>query len=370
MVDRRSTLEELVVMREFWNSKRVLVTGHTGFKGSWLSLWLQELGATVSGYSLDPPTEPNLFKTARVGERMQSIKGDLRDLAELRNAVAQARPEVVFHLAAQPLVRQSYAEPVETFATNVMGTVNLLEALRDAPGLRAIVVVTTDKCYENREQQQGYKETDRLGGRDPYSNSKACVELVAQSYRDSFFDPACYAEHRVGLATGRAGNVIGGGDWARDRLLPDALRAVNSNQALTIRNPHAIRPWQHVLDAVSGYLLLAQQLWIDGPHYAQAWNFGPMDDDVREVAWVIEEFRKQSGLPLRWEIDPGPKLHEAQLLKLDCLKAHEQLHWHPRWDVSTALRQTALWHQAHAAGHDMRAATLAQIHEYTHTLIS
>ncbi|TDU28342.1 CDP-glucose 4,6-dehydratase [Panacagrimonas perspica] len=349
----------------FWSGKRVLVTGHTGFKGGWLSLWLQELGSRVTGFSLPaPPTEPNLFTVANVGASMHSIPGDIRDAAALRDAVAQARPEIVFHLAAQPLVRRSYAEPVETYSTNVLGTVQVLDALRAAPGLRAIVVVTTDKCYENNDRPQAFREDDRLGGHDPYSSSKACAELVAQSFRDSYFPVSRHAEHGVGLATARAGNVIGGGDWADDRLIPDALRAVDRGVTLSLRNPRATRPWQHVLEPVCGYLTLAKALWEHGPSKAQAWNFGPFAEDARDVGWIVREFQTQSGLPLSWNVAEGPHPHEAQWLELDWSKAERELGWRPRWRVHHALHQTATWHQAHAAGQQMRAFTVAQIREY------
>ena len=349
----------------FWSGKRVLVTGHTGFKGGWLSLWLQELGSQVTGFSLrEPPTEPNFFTVASVAGSMHSICGDVRDVAAVREAVMQAQPEIVFHLAAQALVRRSYAEPLATLATNVLGTAHVLDALRQVRGLRSVVMVTTDKCYENTDRGHAFREDDRLGGHDPYSGSKACAELVVQSFRDSYFPISRHSEHGVGLATARAGNVIGGGDWAADRIIPDALRALDRHVPMSIRNPRATRPWQHVLEPVSGYLTLAKALWEQGPTKSQAWNFGPFLEDARDVGWVVREFKAQSGLPLKWEMAEGPHPHEAQRLELDWSKAERELGWRPRWRVHRALHQTAVWHQAHLAGEEMRAFSLAQIRDY------
>lgn len=337
----------------------MLVTGHTGFKGGWLALWLQSLGAKVHGYALDPPTEPHLFGVARVGEGMAgNTSADIRDAGAFAAAMQAAQPDIVFHLAAQSLVRHSYAAPVEAYAVNVMGTVNLLEAVRATPGVRAVVNVTTDKCYENREWVWGYREDEALGGHDPYSSSKACSELVTAAYRRSFLDAA-----GVALASARAGNVIGGGDWAADRLLPDFLRALDAGAALQIRSPDAIRPWQHVLEPLSGYLLLAERLFTGQAAFAGAWNFGPADEDARPVRWIVE--RLVSATPgAAWTCDATPQLHEAGHLKLDSSKARARLGWRPHWQLSTALDKTLAWHAAWRRGEDMRAVTLAQIAEY------
>jgi CDP-glucose 4,6-dehydratase len=345
---------------QFWRGRRVLITGHTGFKGSWLCLWLTSLGAEVHGYALPPPTAPSLFDVAKVGDLLASSEiADVRDSEALCATVRRVRPEVVFHLAAQPLVRYSYRAPLETYAVNVMGTAHLLEAVRQCDGVRAVVSVTTDKCYENREWPWGYREYEPLGGHDPYSSSKACAELVSAAYRDSFL-----AASGVALATARAGNVIGGGDWATDRLLPDFLRALDAGETLTIRSPGAIRPWQHVLEPLSGYLALAEALVTTGAQAAEAWNFGPVDDDARQVGWILD--RLSTRIPeLRWQLDASPQPHEANYLKLDSSKARARLGWVPRWRLGKALDMTVGWHRAWRQGSDMRAVSLAQIAEYT-----
>jgi CDP-glucose 4,6-dehydratase len=345
---------------QFWHRRRVLVTGHTGFKGSWLCLWLASMGAEVHGYALPPPTDPSLFDKAKVGDLLASSEmADVRDGEALCAAVRRVHPEIVFHLAAQPLVRRSYRAPVETYAVNVMGTVHLLEAVRQNDSVRAVVSVTTDKCYENREWPWGYRENEPLGGCDPYSNSKACAELVSAAYRTSFL-----ADSGVALATARAGNVIGGGDWAADRLLPDLLRALDAGETLIIRSPGAIRPWQHVLEPLSGYLALAEALVASGVQAAEAWNFGPVDDDARPVGWILEHLA--ASVPeLRWQCDSAAQPHEANYLKLDSSKARTQLGWAPRWRLDKALDMTVAWHSAWRQGDDMRALSLAQITEYT-----
>ena len=359
MGERRGAVEDVGLNSDFWRDRSVFVTGHTGFKGGWLSLTLADAGARVHGYSLEPPTEPSLFETARVADRLAShVTGDVRDERVLREAMQAARPEVVFHLAAQPLVRQSYRQPAETYAINVMGTVHLLEAVRATPEVAAVVNVTTDKCYENKEWAWGYRESEPLGGRDPYSNSKACSELVAAAYRDSFL-----ASAGVRLATARAGNVIGGGDWAADRLVPDFFRAMQSGVPLAVRYPGAIRPWQHVLEPVGGYLLLAERLASLGAEYAQAWNFGPADDDARPVSWLLDRLAERAAAA-QWSRAGGEHGHEAGYLKLDSSKARQDLGWRPRWDLTAALDKTLEWHAAWLAGRDMQQVCLRQIHEH------
>ena len=349
---------------EFWRGKRVFLTGHTGFKGSWLSLWLQQLGADLSGYALAPPTTPSLFDVADVSAGMRSVIADIRDPSALTKAIQEAKPDIVIHMAAQPLVRYSYQAPVETYATNVMGTVHLLEAIRQTPSVRAVVNVTSDKCYENKEWHWGYRENEPMGGYDPYSNSKGCAELVTAAYRNSFFNPTKQTEHRVSIASGRAGNVIGGGDWAADRLIPDILRAIEASQAVNIRSPHAIRPWQHVLEPLSGYLTLAEKLYTAGPAYAEGWNFGPADDDAKPVQWIVEQLTAQWGEGATWQMDTNPQPHEAHYLKLDCSKAHAKLDWNPRWNLQATLKSIVHWHKQWLAEDNMQKATLQQISDY------
>lgn len=343
---------------EFWRGKRVFLTGHTGFKGGWLCMLLRSLGATVHGYALAPPTSPSLFVEAGVEAMLAShTLADIRDSAALSNALGRADPEIVLHLAAQPLVRYSYREPVETFAVNVMGTVNLLEAIRQHGGVRAVVNVTTDKCYENREWLWPYRENEAMGGHDPYSASKGCAELVTAAYRTSFLAAA-----GVSVATARAGNVIGGGDWAEDRLLPDFLRAIDQACELVIRSPRATRPWQHVLEPLSGYLMLAEQLFSQGAAFSEGWNFGPREEDARPVEWLLHELA--AAFPgMCWRTEASTQ-HEAHYLSLDSSKAHHRLGWRPRWRLSTALAQTAAWHKAWRSGSDMAAFTQAQIESY------
>lgn len=347
---------------EFWRGKRVLLTGHTGFKGSWMSLWLQSMGAQVHGLALTPPTEPALFNEARVAEGMDSAIGDIRDYATVQQIMSAVKPEIVIHMAAQPLVRYSYQAPVETYATNVMGTVHVLEAARQADTVRAIVNVTTDKCYENKEWIWGYREDEPMGGYDPYSNSKGCSELVTSAYRRSFFQQGTLA-----LASARAGNVIGGGDWASDRLVPDILRAFEKRQPVVIRNPHSTRPWQHVLEPLSGYLLLAEQLYTHGQAWAEGWNFGPHDDDAKPVQWIVEHMVRNWGNGATWQLDGGQHPHEAHYLKLDISKAKARLGWQPRWNLSTALEHIIQWHQAWQDRQPMRDVCLAQIQAFMRT---
>lgn len=345
----------------FWSGRKVFITGHTGFKGSWLALWLQRLGARVTGYALAPPTDPSLFEQARVATGMTSIVGDIRELDRLRAALVAAEPDVVLHLAAQSLVRLSYDEPVETYATNVLGTVHVLEAIRTVPTVRALVNVTTDKCYENFEWDRAYREDDRLGGRDPYSNSKACAELVTAAYRSSFFEHG-----HVAIASARAGNVIGGGDWAKDRIVPDAMRAFAAGRTLTVRNPASIRPWQHVLEPLAGYLLLAERLVTEGAAFARAWNFAPTDDLVLPVGELVAKLVAAWGPGAAWtsgaEVDAP---HEAKLLRLDASLAHAQLGWQPALTIDAALEWIVEWHRAVAGGADARALCEAQLVRYS-----
>lgn len=349
---------------KFWNGKKVLLTGHTGFKGSWLSLWLQRLGATVIGYSQPAPTHPSLFEAAHVAAGMTSIIGDICDLEKLRLVMVEHQPQIVIHMAAQPLVRYSYANPVETYAVNVMGTVNLLEAVRHTESVRSVVVITTDKCYENREWVWGYREDEPMGGRDPYSSSKGCAELVTAAYRSSFFPPEEYDRHRVAVASVRAGNVIGGGDWASDRLIPDILRAIQARQPVLIRSPHAIRPWQHVLEPLSGYLTLAERLWQEGPKYAEGWNFGPNDEDARPVSWIVDHLTALWGEGASWEVDVAHHPHEAHYLKLDCSKAKARLNWYPQLNLATALEWIVEFYRAYIQSPDIRPVVEAQINRY------
>lgn len=357
-------MEGLVLNPSFWRDKRVFVTGHSGFKGGWLSLWLQQLGAKVTGYSLPPPTEHSLFQTARVADGMTSIMGDIRDPAGLTEAIKQAEPDIVIHMAAQPLVRRSYVDPVETYSTNVMGTVHLLEAVRQSSTVRAVVNVTTDKCYENKEWIWAYRENEPMGGYDPYSNSKGCAELVTSAYRSSFFNPEEFERHRVALASARAGNVIGGGDWAADRLIPDILSAFTMGKTVEIRSPKAIRPWQHVLEPLRGYLKLAEELHQHGTPYAQPFNFGPRAEDTQPVEWIVRELAALWGDGASWAVDQGQHPHEANLLKLDIAKAAHLLNWHPLLNLQEALKLTVDWARGLQSGQDMRTLTLTQIKNY------
>ena len=349
----------MAVDLEFWKGRRVLLTGHTGFKGSWLSLWLQSMGAEVTGFSLDVPTTPSLFELGRVEDGMRSMTGDIRDHESIDAAVAGCEPEVVFHMAAQSLVRRSFSDPRQTYATNVMGTVNVLEAVRAKGDVRVVVNVTSDKCYENREWEWGYREDDPMGGHDPYASSKGCAELVAAAFRRSYFD---HGETR--LASVRAGNVIGGGDWGEDRLLCDLIRAALAGGTVPIRNPTAVRPWQHVLNPLSGYLTLAQALW-ERVELAGAWNFGPSDEDARSVSWIVEEVAERWPGGVRWVPDEGTHPHEAHQLKLDSSRARALLGWRPLWNLDAALDAIVGWYRAYADSGDVREVTLAQIAKFS-----
>jgi CDP-glucose 4,6-dehydratase len=346
---------------DFWRDRRVLLTGHTGFKGAWLTLWLNTLGARVTGFSLGVPTRPSLYELARVGEQIESIEGDVRDYQSLADALDQARPEVVIHMAAQSLVRRSFAEPRQTYDTNVMGTVNLLDALRHRVDARVVVNVTSDKCYENREWDWAYREREPMGGGDPYSSSKGCSELVTSAFRQSFFG----ALGAPRLASARAGNVIGGGDWGADRLIADAMRGALAGSPLLVRSPQSVRPWQHVLNPLSGYLVLAQALW-ESDRFAAAWNFGPADQDARSVSWIVQRISELWPTGLRWVRDSDSHPPEARHLKLDSSRARSQLGWSPGWDLADGLNALVDWYRALAAQADMRAVTVDQINAFQH----
>lgn len=365
MAEWQGSLESLEVNQDFWNGKRVLMTGHTGFKGSWLSLWLQSMGADVTGYALVPPTNQCLFEVANVGKGITSIIGDIRNSEKLRSVFVEHKPEILIHMAAQPLVRYSYIEPVETYSTNVMGTVNVLEAVRRTPGLRVVVNVTSDKCYENREWARGFRENDPMGGYDPYSSSKGCAELVTSAYRRSYFSAIGPDKPGVALASARAGNVIGGGDWADDRLIPDFMRSIIAGKPVIIRNPKAIRPWQHVLEPLHGYLCLAEHLWMHGAEYADAWNFGPKDEDAKPVEWIVEHLTRLWGEGAEWQLDDRQQPHEAKYLKLDISKSRMSLAWNPRWTIEDALVHVVEWYRAWRDEQDMRALCLRQIDSYS-----
>jgi CDP-glucose 4,6-dehydratase len=361
---KKSTLENMDMMNlNFWRNKNVLITGHTGFKGSWLTLMLNQLGANVTGYALEPE-KLSLFNQCEINSLIQSNIGDIRDGELLKKVMQKSKPEIVIHMAAQPLVRESYINPVETYSVNVMGTVNVLECIRQTPGVRAVVNVTTDKCYENREWVWGYRETEALGGYDPYSSSKACSELVTSAYRNSFFNEGVYETHGVALATARAGNVIGGGDWSKDRLIPDCVRAILNQETILIRNPDSIRPWQHVLEPLCGYLILAERLFERGTSYAEPWNFGPYEVDAKPVRWIVERLCNQWGNGANYNIVGGDHPHEATYLKLDCSKSVNGLGWDPQWNLADAIDKIIEWTLAYKNGQDIKAICYNQIAEY------
>lgn len=352
------------IFNNIYRDRKVLITGHTGFKGSWLCLLFSKLGADVYGYALEPPTTPSLFNEAKIDELITSFIGDIRDYEKLLGIVQQVQPEIVIHMAAQPIVKESYRNPKETYEINVMGTVNLLEAIRHTPGIKAVVNVTTDKCYENHEWHWGYRENEPMGGYDPYSNSKGCSELVTAAFRNSYFNPKDYQKHGVALASARAGNVIGGGDWAVDRLIPDFIRAISKGEKVRIRSPYAIRPWQHVLEPLIGYLTLAAKLFSEGFKYAEGWNFGPDDKDARNVEWITDTICKLWGDGASFSIDTNPQPHEANYLKLDWSKAKAELGWIPKWDIETTLKSIVDWNKAFLGGQDIRTVTETQIEKY------
>ena len=354
MVDQGNFIDS-----NFWLGKKVLLTGHTGFKGSWLSIWLQSLGVKLQGLALNPPTNPNLFEVANVARGMSSAICNIQNYEAVFQVVNEFKPELVIHMAAQPLVRYSYKNPIETYSTNVMGTVHLFEALRQVGSAKVVVNVTTDKCYENTEWVWGYREDESMGGFDPYSSSKGCSELVTSAYRNSFFK-----DQNIAIASARAGNVIGGGDWAQDRLIPDILRSFELNKPVTIRNPFAVRPWQHVLEPLSGYLLLAQKLWSDPENFSQAWNFGPRDEDSKPVQWVVENLATKWGGEAVWRLDDQVQPHEAGHLKLDISKATTLLGWRPRWSLETALESIVSWNRQVCNFEDPAKLCVAQIQSY------
>lgn len=349
------------MIQQFWKGRRVFLTGHTGFEGAWLSLWLQQLGAELTGYSLCPPSNPSLFDVAQVEEGMISVIGDVRDAQAVSRAMKAAMPEIVIHMAAQSMVRDGYLNPVETYATNVMGTVHVLDAARMTPSVRVVINVTTDKCYESRDGHWIYRESDSMGGIEPYSNSKACSELVTLAYQSSYFNPGDYSKHGVAIATVRAGNVIGGGDWGRYRLIPDMIRAIEVGAAVNIRSPHALRPWQHVLEPLSAYLLLAERLHVVGTKYGGPWNFSANDEDIKPVQWVADRLISLWGEGASWTLDANPQEPEAFRTKLDCSKAKADLGWHPRWDLEMCLVKLVEWHKSHIDGLNMRDVTLRHI---------
>ena len=356
------------MFEDTYRNRAVLITGHTGFKGTWLTLWLNHLGSNVIGYALKPPTQPSLFELCALNTKVTSIEGDVRDFGHLKSVIQKYKPEIIFHLAAQALVRRSYSDPLETYSTNVMGTVHLLEAIRQIGGVRVIINVTSDKCYQNQEWVWGYRENDPMGGQDPYSSSKGCAELITAAYTKSYFNPDHYEKHGVSVASVRSGNVIGGGDWAEDRLLPDCMKALLENRPIVIRYPDAVRPWQHVLEPLFGYLVLGQHLYEDGPTFAGPWNFGPEDESGKPVRWIVERIAEIWGGKASWEVDQSFHPYEAHTLKLDCSKAKLKLGWYPQWDLETGLKKTIEWFKAYRDRADMFITTISQIKDYTKEL--
>lgn len=357
-------MEGLVMNATFWKDKKILITGHTGFKGSWLSIWLQSKGVHITGYSLLPPTNPSLFDIANVSEGIRSVTGDVRDLTHLKTVFTKYQPEIVIHMAAQSLVRYSYDNPVETYSTNVMGTVNILEAVRQTDSVRVALIITSDKCYENKEWIWGYRENDSMGGHDPYSSSKGCAELVTSAYRSSYFSNTAYPSHGVAVASARAGNVVGGGDWGEDRLLPDIMRAIMKRRPVVIRNPNAVRPWQHVLEPLNGYLCLMEYLWKHGTKFAEGWNFGPNDDDCKPVSWIVTNLNRLWDGDVRWELDSKKNPHESMYLKLDCCKTKRLLGCSPKLNLMTALEWIVEWYQGYSQNKNMRELSECQISRY------
>jgi len=345
---------------EFWKGKSVLLTGHTGFKGSWLSLVLQKLGVKLVGFSKSIPTKPSLFELAKVEEGMISIYGDVRDQKLLEKTIDEHNPEIIIHMAAQAILRKSYEDPIETYETNVMGTVNLLESVRKVGGTKVILNITSDKCYENSGSNNHYKEEDPMGGFDPYSNSKGCAELVTASYRNSFFNSTEFEKHGIALASARAGNVIGGGDWGQDRLIPDIMQGIIDGKKIKIRNPNATRPWQYIMDPLNGYLMLIEKLWSKGTQYNEGWNFGPLEDN-KSVKWIVEKLTEYWDREIKLELDKENNPHEENYLSLDCSKAKNRLDWMPKLDLEKALVWTSDWYKDYEQNKDMRQITEEQI---------
>jgi len=350
--------------KSFWNGKKVLITGHTGFKGSWMSLWLKINGANVTGYALPPPTTPSFFEIGNIHKDMISITGDVRDLQHFQAVVAKYRPEIIIHMAAQPIVRYSYSNPIETFSTNIMGTVNVLETVRQTDSVKVVLIITSDKCYDNKEWLWGYRENDPMGGHDPYSSSKGCAELITSAFHRSYFSKDNFKKHGVAVASARAGNVIGGGDWGQDRLIPDIMRAIMKNQPVMIRNPHAYRPWQHVLEPLSGYMCLIKKLWEDGEKFAGGWNFGPEDSDCEPVSWIMKNLDHLWDGSINWKLDSTDNPHEATYLKLDCSKAKKLLGWFPKLKLATALEWVAQWYSIYFNSKNIREISEKQISQY------
>ena len=357
-------MENMGINKKFWKNKKVLITGHTGFKGGWLSLWLKHLGAEVIGVSLEPPTKPSIYESISVAEGMVSVIQDIRNGEEIKEIFKKHQPEIIFHMAAQPLVRYSYGNPVETYETNVMGTLHVLEGIRSVNSVLAAVMITTDKCYNNKEWEWGYRENEAMGGYDPYSSSKGAAELLIASYRDSYYPIGEFDQHNTAISSVRAGNVIGGGDWAEDRLVPDIIRSFQNNDMVYIRNPNSVRPWQHVLEPLSGYMQLAEKMVIDGDKYSQAWNFGPKEEDAKSVQWIVDKMAKLWGEDAKWQLDDSNHPHEANYLKLDCSKAHARLQWYSKWGLEYALQKIVDWHRVEQNGGNLQMESIAQINEY------
>ena len=349
---------------DFWKNKKVLLTGHTGFKGSWLSLWLQNLDVDLIGYSKSIPTKPSLYELSCVEDEMISIMGNVSDLNKLNEIIHEYKPEIIIHMAAQSLVQESYKNPIETYTTNVLGTVNIMQAIRDVSFVRVAINVTSDKCYENNGLERGYNENDPMGGFDPYSSSKGCAELVTASFRNSFFNPTEYEKHRTAIATVRAGNVIGGGDWAQNRIIPDIMKGILGKTPVKIRNPDAVRPWQFVLEPLHGYMLLAEKLWYEGPKFSEGWNFGPDYNDIKSVSWLVEKLSQLWNTQIILEYDKEGFHHEASTLKLDCTKAKQRLGWKPKTNLEVGLKLLVEWYKQFELGHDIREITEQQIKEF------